>query len=381
MIVFKTFLKILNKNKFVIILYTVILIAFGGLNMQTSDNPTTFQSNQPDIYIINKDEDKGITHNLIQYIEKQCHIEDIKENEQALQDALFYRDISLIMTIPEHYRDDFLSGKQPQIEIKSTNDYEASYAQMLLSRYLKVADIYQQTYDHEDMMIEHINSTLQQNVDVELTSHLDTNSLSKASFFYNFMNYSLLAGAVYMICLMISSFKEEKIEKRTMISSMDYKKHNRILLLSNGLLAITLWLLYVLLSFLLVGQVMFTLHGFIYILNSFIFTLCALTIAFFIANLINNKNTVNGIVNVVALGSSFLCGAFVPAEFLPDFVLKIAHILPSYWYVQSNELLETLDVINLITLQPIFINMLVILLFSMIFVIVTNIISRKKMSL
>ena len=36
MTVFKTFLKILNKNKFIIILYTVFLIGFGGFNMQTS---------------------------------------------------------------------------------------------------------------------------------------------------------------------------------------------------------------------------------------------------------------------------------------------------------------------------------------------------------
>ena len=33
MTVFKTFFKILNKNKFIVILYTVILLVFGGFNM------------------------------------------------------------------------------------------------------------------------------------------------------------------------------------------------------------------------------------------------------------------------------------------------------------------------------------------------------------
>ena len=69
-----------------------------------------------------------------------------------------------------------------------------------------------------------------------------------------------------------------------------------------------------------------TKEGLIYILNSFIFTICATTMSFFIGNLITNKNAVNGIVNVVALGSSFLCGAFVPMRWLPDSVLKIAHV-------------------------------------------------------
>ena len=53
MTVFKTFLKVLNKNKFVIILYTIILLLFGGINMQTSENSTNFVASKPDVLIIN----------------------------------------------------------------------------------------------------------------------------------------------------------------------------------------------------------------------------------------------------------------------------------------------------------------------------------------
>src|SRR5699024_7860899 len=103
-----------------------------------------------------------------------------------------------------------------------------------------------------------------------------------------------------------------------------------------------------------------------------------LTIAFLIGNLINNKNAINGIINVVGLGSSFLCGAFVPIEWLPDNILKIAHILPSYWYIQTNEMVKTLETINLQTLKPILTNMGILLIFSILFIIITNIITKKK---
>jgi len=159
---------------------------------------------------------------------------------------------------------------------------------------------------------------------------------------------------------------------------MKYQKHNRILLLSNGLFALVLWLFYVFISFFVVGNVMFSMQGIIYMINSFVFTLCALTIAFLVGSIINNKNAMNGIVNVIALGSSFLCGAFVPVEWLPDTVLKIAHILPSYWYIQSNELVKTMEEFNLETLKPIMINMGVVLLFAIGFIIVANLIERKK---
>lgn len=378
MTVFKTFLKIVDRNKFIIILYTVILLVFAGFSMQTNETNTNFVANKPDVLIVNKDKNIGVTKNLIAYIENNSNIVDIEKTENAINDALFYRDINYIIYIPENYRKDFLNGLNPQIEVKSTGNYEAEFSEMILSRYIKVSNTYVKNIDDEEKLIEKINDTLAKETEVKVTSKLDTDNLSKATYYYNFLNYSLLAGLVYVICIILSSFRAEKIRKRTIISSMNYKKFNRQLLLSNGMLAIILWAFYVILSFMLIGDIMLTAHGLILIANSFIFSICALTISFLIANLVNNKNAINGIVNVIGLGSSFLCGAFVPVELLPDSVLKIAHILPSYWYIQNNELVKTLEIVNIENLKPIFTNMAVILAFSALFVILANIISKKK---
>lgn len=376
MTVFRTFLKVLNKCKMPIILYTVILIFFGGFNIETSDSSISFAPSKPDVFIINHDEETGITKNLIDYITKNCNI--VSVSFEKLEDALFYRDINYIIEIPDSFRQDFLKGENPKILVKSTGDYQASLAEMLLERYMRVASIYQQTTDSEEELISNIEDTLKTEVEVNITSKLDNNSLSKATMYYNFTNYCILAGCIYVICLILSSFKEEKIKKRTVISSMSYQEYNRKLLLSNSLFATFLWIFYVLLSFILVGNIMFTIHGLIYILNSFLFTLCALTIAFLIGNILINKNAINGLVNVIALGSSFLCGAFVPMEWLPDSVLKIAHILPSYWYIKTNELVKTVEVFNRESMMPMIINMVVIIFFAIIFIIISNWIARKK---
>lgn len=378
MTVFKAFWKIVNKYKFMIILYTVILIVFAGSNMQTSDTNMNFVASKPDVLIVNNDENVGITQNLVNYITKKSNIIEIKNNEEAINDALFYRDVNYIIYIPKDYRINFLDGLNPEIEIKSTGDAQSSFAEMMLERYLRVANIYVNTIQNEEELITKINDTLNEETNIEITSKLDTNNLTKATFYYNFLNYSILAGLVYVICLILFSFREERIRKRTIISSMNYKKLNRQLLLSNAILAIILWIFYVILSFILVGNVMFTLHGIILIVNSFVFSICALCIAFLIANLVNDKNAVNGIINVVGLGSSFLCGAFVPAEWLPDTVLKIAHVLPSYWFIQTNEFVKNLETVNIETLKPALINMAVVLGFSVIYVIMANVITKKK---
>ena len=378
MTVFKAFLKVLNKCKVPIILYTVLLIGFGGFNMQTSDNSTNFVASKPDIYIINEDKEEGITKNLVDYMKNNTNVLEVPSTEEAIDDALFYREVNYIIYIPNHYREEFLKGNNPEIKIKSTGDYQASLADMLLERYSKVANSYQKIITSEEELIGKVNETLEKQTQVEITSKLDTDQLQKASFYYNFTNYSILAGCVYVICLILSSFHEEKIAKRTIISSMSYHSHNRKLLVSNSLFAFFLWGMYVLLSFPLVGNIMFTMHGLVYIINSFLFTICALTIAFLIGNLVSNKNAVNGIVNVVALGSSFLCGAFVPMEWLPDTVLKIAHILPSYYYIKSNELLREIETVNLEALHEIIINMGIIVAFAIGFTIIANIVARKK---
>lgn len=372
MTIFKTYLKILNKNKFTVILYTVILLAFGGMNLKTKDNNMNFQAVKPDIMIINKDEEKGITKDLINYLKENCNVIELEKNEEKINDALFYREINYVIEIPENYNENL----DKEIITKSTGDYQASYAEMILKRYLETLNIYRTT--NEEDLINKIHETLDKKVEVEITSKLDTDALYGMSFYHNFESYSILACTIYVICLIQSVFNNEKIRKKNIISSTDYKKINKTLLLSNCLYALVVWLFYTLMSFILIGNQMYTTHGIIFIINSLLFTMSATALSFLIGTIITKKEAISGIVNVIALGSSFLCGAFVPVEYLPETVLKIAHIFPTYWYIQNNEITRKLEIINKNTIGPIFINWIVIIIFIIVFIILTNIISKRK---
>ncbi len=334
MTVFKTFLKVLYRYKGTVILYTIILVFFAGFSLKSNGNGTSFVANKPRVLIINEDKEEGITQSLVKYMEENS--EQVNVKEDARDDALFYRDVNYIVLIQKNFGDDFLQGKDPQIEIKSTGDYQASLAEILLERYLKVARFYLKIAASETEIIDLTEDTLKKQVEVQVVSKLDVSRLEQATTYYNFTNYCILAGCIYIVCFILSSFKEKGVKRRTIISSTSYVKFNRNLLISNSLFAITLWMFYVLISFFLIGDIMFSIHGLFYMINSFLFTICALTIAFLIGNLLQNKNAISGIVNVIALGSSFLCGSFVPMEWLPKSVLTLAHILPSYWYIKTN---------------------------------------------
>ena len=378
MIVFNTFWKVIKKYKATVILYTAMLVIFGSTNMQANNKAMTFTNTKPNILIVNNDKDGILTKNLVDYLNKNTNIVKIKDSEEARDDALFYRDVSYIIYIPTSYSKNVLNGINNTLDIKSTNDYNASLAEMILKKYIEVENVYASIYRDEAKIINAINKNLETNSNVEITSKLNTTTMEKTARFYNFASYCIMAVTIYIVCLVLSSFHNEMINKRIVVSSMNYKKHNRLILGASFAYALIVWILYIVLGIILLGDVMFTIRGLIYVLNTLIFTFVALTLALLISTITNNKNAISGIVNVVALAQAFLCGAFIPTQWLPNSVLTIAHVLPAYWYINTNDILKELETISSTTLKPVIINSIILILFSLIFIVLNNIISKKK---
>lgn len=378
MTVFKTFWKIVNKYKGTIILYTVMLISFGGINLASNDTTTTFTSTLPNIAIVNNDQKSVLTNNLISYLSENSKVVDIENDEEKINDALFYRDVSYVVYIPKNYTNDVLKGMNPTIDIKSTNDYTPSLEEMMLTDYLNLQNTYLKLTTDQTKLTNYINDTLKDKSKVVLTSKVDTKSLSKVSRYFNFASYSILAVVIFIITLVLTSFKEKTVNKRIVVSSMNYKKHSGLILKSSLLYALIVWVLFSLLAIILLGKSLLNIRGLLLILNTLVFTLQALTFALLISSLVNNKDAIGGIVNVVALGSAFLCGAFIPSMYLPEKVVSISHIFPAYYYNNSNDLVTSLEVINLTTLKPFITNIMMMLVFMLVFIVLNNFVIKNK---
>ena len=378
MTVFKTFWKIVNKYKGTIILYTVMLISFGGINLASNDTTTTFTSTLPNIAIVNNDQKSVLTNNLISYLSENSKVVDIENDEEKINDALFYRDVSYVVYIPKNYTNDVLKGMNPTIDIKSTNDYTSSLEEMMLTDYLNLQNTYLKLTTDQAKLTNYINDTLKDKSEVVLTSKVDTKSFSKVSRYFNFASYSILAVVIFIITLVLTSFKEKTVNKRIVVSSMNYKKHSGLILKSSLLYALIVWVLFSLLAIILLGKSLLNIRGLLLSLNTLIFTLQALTFALLISSLVNNKDAIGGIVNVVALGSAFLCGAFIPSMYLPEKVVSISHIFPAYYYNNSNDLVTSLEVINLTTLKPFITNMVIMLVFMLVFIVLNNFVIKNR---
>ncbi|MFR7592625.1 MAG: ABC transporter permease [Longibaculum sp.] len=381
MIIFKNYFKIAKTLLPTILIYTLIFLGIATITSTSGVNQgQSFSSEKSKIALINHDENTPLIDAFYKYIDKHSEYVEIEDSDSALRDALFFRKVDYIMIIPPHFTKQFTLEKNPQIETMEVPDSSlALYSQTLMNKFLNTAQLYLKTGIDEKEMTLAIEKDLEQHVDIEMLNTSFNTNLDNARNFYNFANYTLLAIIISVISMIMISFHEEKIYRRHLVSRYSYQKINRQLLMGNIMTTTAIWLLYVVISFILYRETMFSQGGLLLILNSFIFTIFILILSFFITTLTHNREVVSMISTVLSLGLSFIAGAFVPQELLSPIVLTIAKLTPSYWFISNNNQIAQLAHYSLKDLQPIFINMGVVIGFAVLFYIAIQMTSYWKL--
>ena len=374
MTIFKTYWKIVKKNIGIIILYTVMLLVFGTMNLKANKNSFEFISSKPDIIIVNNS--SGIiTDNLISYLKTNANVKNITD-ENDIDDAVFFRDANYVIYIPKDFETKLESGKEFNIDIKTNNSYDSYIASELLNRYLDVFSKYMNLYNDKILAIQKLDNTLNKKASVVIESK--TNLNSKTSLFYNFSSYSIMAIVIYIICLVLSSFNDEKISKRTNVSGMNYKTFNNYLYISSFTFTFIIFIVYLILSFLILKSSILNINGILYGLNMFIFFIVSFTMAILISNLVKSKGAISGVVNVISLGSAFLCGAFIPVKYMPSFALKIAHIFPTFYFIDNNEYIASIQNFDKASYDFVLKNFIIMTVFIIFFLILNTLVTRFK---
>ncbi|MDD4718993.1 MAG: ABC transporter permease [Bacilli bacterium] len=383
MIVFNNYFKILKKYTSMIITYTLIFVAFAVFataNSSSVDSSTSFLATKPNVALINRDQETVLIESFKEYLEDNSNIKELKDDEESLRDALFYREVDYILIIPNNFTENFMASKKPKIDTMNIPDsYGMIYTEMLLNRYLNIAKVYVASGMEQTEISENIKIDLKESANIILSENADMNTSITINYFFNFFNYTFLIICVYIVGMVINSYKNINIRRRNLVSSFSYKKLNIQLFLGSFCLTLSIWLIYILISLILYPKSMFTNHGLLLIVNSFVFSITVLSIGFLIGNVVKSREATDGLANVLALGSSFICGAFVPQEFLGTTVLTFAKFLPSYWFIKNNNDIVKLTSYNYSSLQPIFMNVLIVLAFGIALFIINNVITKLRL--
>lgn len=375
MTTYKAFLKVLKKNIWMIGLYTLILIVCMIGNSQNKNSMTNFTAAKP-LVTIQDNDDSLLSRKLKDYMAARSDIVKLKTDEE-LNDALYFDGTDYVIMIDKGFGEKIAKGEKPEMPVKSVGNYRAYLAETIYARFLKVVEAFAPAPQEE--IVKNLEQILEHETDVEMASKIDVSGLSNAKNYYNFMSYAIIAGLVFAVAYTTSAFKKEMVKKRLMVSATKFRSINSKLLICNLVIALVMLVFYVGLSVLMVGSdVIFTMNGLFFVLNGAVLSVCAVAFAFLLTNLLKNNNAILAVINVVALGSCFLCGVFVPAEWMPEFVQNLGRALPSYYYTESNQIISELDIFNFETLRPVLINMLIIVGATILIMVINNIVIRKK---
>ena len=390
MIVFKTFWRIMKRYWWIVFIYVAILTSLSVINLKTAP-VTDFVDTKPEITIVSQNPSdlatKPFTKNFLNYLSKNTKIIDLKESETT--DALFYQKISMILYLPEDLESKIISGQKITLDYRTSGNYTAELSKNLIKRYFELqrTEILESKNSSKEQpnilsedsekIISSLNQRLDQSPTVRLASKNATN-LSKIAAFFNFASYTIMAIILYVTCFINTSFNKSPVKKRTMVSSLHLKKYSFSLLLANSIFAFSVFVLLTTLSFFVLGDIVLTPFFIFEILNILLYTLAALTLAELVSTFNLSRDAVSGVVNLLSLAPAFLSGAFVPTYFLPSFVLTIAHIFPTYWFIDTNNKITTLTEFNFNSFLTILPNLLVLVLFSIIFIVANLVLSKKK---
>ena len=390
MIVFKTFWRIMKRYWWIVFIYVAILTSLSVINLKTAP-VTDFVDTKPEITIVSQNPSdlttKPFTKNFLNYLSKNTKIIDLKESETT--DALFYQKISMILYLPEDLESKIISGQKIILDYRTSGNYTAELSKNLIKRYFELqrTEILESKNSSKEQsnilsedsekIISSLNQRLDQSPTVRLASKNATN-LSKIAAFFNFASYTIMAIILYVTCFINASFNKSPVKKRTMVSSLHLKKYNFSLLLANSIFAFSVFVLLTTLSFFVLGDIVLTPFFIFEILNILLYTLAALTLAELVSTFNLSRDAVSGVVNLLSLAPAFLSGAFVPTYFLPSFVLTIAHIFPTYWFIDTNNKIATMTELNFSSFLTILPNLLVLVLFSIIFIVTNLVLSKKK---
>ena len=342
--VYKAYFKIIKSNITQLLIYVFIFLAFAIIlgRVSTSPSDVNFETTKVDIAFINNDKDSKIVSNLKDYLSKNTNIEDIGTTKQDKQNALYFREVEYIVTIPKGFTDKILSGDK-DVDIEKTqipNSTSQVFVDNLINRYLNTVSRYTSTIDNisEKDLISNVNKDLSKTTKVEVETYKnDSIKNNNCNRYYNFLSYSILAVLIFGIGDVMMTFNKKDLKRRNLASAMSFSKMNFQMVLGNISFDIGSWVVMILASFIMYKTYMFTINGMLLLLNSLVFTFASLSVSLLISNFITSRDFMSAVANVIVLGTCFISGVFVPQQYLSKGVIAVAKFNPTYWYVKAND--------------------------------------------
>ena len=341
--VFKTCFKVIYKHRASMLIYFFIFLFFAVLLSYTNNSGGGggFTVTRANVAFFNGDGDTPLVRGLRESLARNADFVTIPDTPEGTQDALFYGRVNYIVRIPKGFTASFLGGGALKIErTAAPGSASGTYMDFTVRRYLGLAQIAASVPGaSQAQVVSQAQSALKAGASVTMRG-AGTAGTKAQTYYYRYLAYVLMAVIILSVTSVMLAFNRPDLRRRNLCAPVGVLSMNLQQVLGNLVFAFIAAAAMTGLSFALYGRAMLEPATAWLLLNASVYTLVCLAVSFLIGSLIRSRNAQSACANVVALGTCFISGVFVPQEYLGKTVLTIASFTPTYWYVRVVNLLN-----------------------------------------
>lgn len=343
MIVFKGYAVIIRRNIGVILMYIVIFAAI-ALGIQQAYLSTGadkgFSSMKLKVAVI--DREGGLLADMLrQRMAQDQKLVEIEDDDQVIQEELYYSNVEYVMIIPEGAEEKLRRGEMAVQNISVPGSIASYYVEAQVNNLLNQLRVWLASGFSMEEACQRTLALGETQAEVTLKDVNGNAGIREGyNYYFAYMPYAFLGSSILAVGLITMEFKKKGIRQRIQSSAVPFWKQN--LAMAGALLLIggLVWGICMILQGIFYrGGAFGSPNAGIYLLNSILCILTALSLGFLTGSLTGSPTALNGMNNVISLGLCFLGGVFVPLEMLGEGVQKAAYFLPTYWYSVINGLL------------------------------------------
>ena len=196
---FKAFFKIVKQNIVASCIYFAVFMALTFMlgNSSQENIDSNFQSRSLDLCIVDEDNSEA-SRIITDYLASIHNIQETPSDSNQLQDYLYYREVSYILTIPQGFEEKLLAGDTSDLYtcIKIPGSYTGEFVDQQLMQYTSSLQLYVKGGYSLSAAAEHANTTLE-SLEITESIHFEsaTDGKQKSIFyFYQFLPYIFIVA-------------------------------------------------------------------------------------------------------------------------------------------------------------------------------------------
>jgi len=373
--VFKGFMILIRRNAPFSAVYLAVFILIFLLSTDAqSSSASSFTVQAVPVGVVDRDASE-LSEGLARYLGTVHDVTVLEDDKAAVQEMMLYRDIVFLVTVPEGFGKDAGAG----ITVSSVADtVTAMQIERMIGAYVSGAQAMLAGGFSEGETVTALLDTAAETGDVLLSGAQGGRDRESYSAMFGELPYLIISINCFSLGTITMAFNEPDMLRRMRASAIGERRRNAEFLLGYLLFGLAVWAVFSAIPVAVYPDALQDPALGLYLINGFVLMLMSLSLTSLLGLFIRRSQILTPVVNVLGLGMSFLCGVFVPLDALSDKLLAFSRFLPVYWYESNIQLLSSASALAGNTLQKLLEGYGMQLLFGVLFLLVTMILSRSR---